>query len=91
MVRVITTGGTARVVLEGKVSDARDMGAVVAGIQHCADAGVEELLISIPESEPGWLEILQHALIGTPDPLRIWVAVGDPSLVGPEMTAAAPF
>jgi hypothetical protein len=78
MVRVITTGGTARVLLEGRVSDAEDVGDMVAGIQGCADAGVQELLITVPEFEPGWLEILEEALADTPDLLRIWVAVGDP-------------
>jgi hypothetical protein len=39
---------------------------------------VQELLITVPEFEPGCLEILQEALADTPDLLRIWVAVGDP-------------
>jgi hypothetical protein len=90
MVRVITTGGTARVLLDGKVSDGDDMDEVVAGIRQCADEGVQELLINVPEFEPGWLEILEEALIDSPDLLRIWVAVGDSnpgaSLTGPVAT-----
>jgi hypothetical protein len=78
MVRVITAGETARVVLaERSASGARDVGDVVAGVRHCADIGVEELVIALPELERGWLEDLEVALRETPDPLRIWVAVGD--------------
>jgi hypothetical protein len=78
MVRVITNGGTARIVLERSVRGSDQMGEVVAGVRDCADAGVEELMIAVPEAERGWLEILEEALIDTPDPLRIWVAVGEP-------------
>jgi hypothetical protein len=79
MVRVITAGETARVVLaERSTSGARDVGDVVAGVRHCADVGVEELVIALPELEREWLEDLQVALEGTPDPLRIWVSVGGP-------------
>jgi hypothetical protein len=78
MVRVITNGGTARIVLERGVSGSEQMGEVVAGVRDCADAGVEELMISVPEAERGWLDILEEALIDTPDPLRIWVGVGEP-------------
>ena len=46
MVRVITAGGTARVVLEDQASDAEDVDALVAGVWRCAHAGVEELLIT---------------------------------------------
>jgi hypothetical protein len=35
-------------------------------------------MIAVPEAEQGWLEILEEALMDTPDPLRIWVAVGEP-------------
>ena len=78
MVRVISTGGTARVVLDRAGSEPRDVGDVVAGVRHCADIGVQELVIAVPEVEQGWLEVLQQALVSTPDPLRIWVAVGGP-------------
>ncbi len=83
--RVITIGGTARVELDRKASGTQDVGAVVAGVQHCADEGVEELVITVPELEQGWLEILEKALLATPDTLRISVAVGDP---GPDRTRA---
>ena len=78
MVRVITNGGTARIVLERRASGSEQVGAVVAGVLDCADAGVEELVIAVPEVEHGWLEVLEEALLETPDPLRIWVAVGEP-------------
>ena len=81
MVRVITTGDTARVVLDRGRSLPRDVGEVVASVRQCADAGVAELVIAVPEleqMEQGFLEILEEALVDTPDPLRIWVAVGDP-------------
>ncbi len=78
MVRVITTGDTARVVLERGGPGSEDVGDVVAGVQECADAGVEELVIDVPEFEQGFIEILEEALVDTPDPIRIWVAVGDP-------------
>jgi hypothetical protein len=81
MVRVITAGETARVVLERSSSGARDVGDVVAGVLHCADIGVEELVISLPQLEREWLDDLELALGETPDPLRIWVAVGDPDPV----------
>lgn len=77
MVRVITTGGTARIVLERRGSASSEMSEVVAGVLDCADAGVEELVIAVPAAEEGWLEVLEEALVDTPDPLRIWVAVGD--------------
>ena len=77
MVRVITTGGTARVVLEGRTSGVEAVSDVVAGVQRCVASGVQELLIAVPETERSWLELLEEALIDTPGPLRIWVAVGD--------------
>lgn len=64
--------------LEGQASGPADLGSLVAGIQRCADAGVEELLIAVPEADDGWLEILEEALIDAPSPLRIWVSMGDP-------------
>jgi len=77
-VRVITNGDTARIVVEERVSGHDQVGEVVAGVRDCADAGVEELVIAVPELGRGWwLEDLELALIDTPDPLRIWVAVGD--------------
>lgn len=75
--RVITSGGTARIVMEERVSRTEQLGEVMAGVLDCADAGVEELVIAVPEFGQGWLEDLEKALIDTPDPLRIWVAVGD--------------
>ena len=78
MVRVITTGGTARVVLEPGGVRSTDVGDVVEGVRQCADAGVEELVIAVPQFEGGFLHILEEALVDTPDPIRIWVAVGDP-------------
>ena len=78
MVRVITTGGTARVVLERAGSGSADVGDLVEGVRQCADAGVEELVIDVPEFQQGFIEVLEEALGDTPDPLRIWVAVGDP-------------
>jgi hypothetical protein len=80
MVRVITNGGTARIVLERTASGSDELGAVVAGVRDCADAGVEELVIAVPEAEHGWLQVLEEALLDTPDPLRIWVAVGEDDL-----------
>jgi hypothetical protein len=77
MVRVITNGDTARIVLERTVSGSDQVGEVVAGVRDCADAGVEELLIAVPQIDERWLEVLEHALTDT-DPLRIWVAVGEP-------------
>ena len=82
MVRVISTGGTARVVLDRAAARSRDVDDVVAGVRHAADLGVEELVIAVPEFERGWLAILEDALAETPDPLRIWVAVGDHDLDG---------
>ena len=82
MVRVISTGGTARVVLDRAAARSRDVDDVVAGVLHCADLGVEELVIAVPEFERGWLEVLEEALVETPDPLRIWVAIGDHDLDG---------
>ena len=79
MIRVIKRGGTARVLLEGKSSGEADLGSLVTGIQRCADAGVQELLITVPEAQDGWLEILEEALVDAPSPLRIWVAIGDPA------------
>jgi hypothetical protein len=77
-VRVITNGDTARIVVEERVSGHDQVGEVVAGVRDCADAGVEELVIAVPELGRGWwLEDLELALIDTPEPLRIWVAVGD--------------
>lgn len=76
--RVITNGDTARIVVEERVSGHDQVGEVVAGVRDCADAGVEELVIAVPELGRGWwLEDLELALIDTPEPLRIWVAVGD--------------
>lgn len=75
--RVITNGDTARIVVEERVAGHEQVGEVVAGVRDCADAGVEELVIAVPELGQGWLEDLELALIDTPDPLRIWVAVGD--------------
>ncbi len=80
MVRVITAGETARVVLRRSNSSSRDVGDVVAGVQHCRDLGVEELVISLPDLEREWLQILEEALDETPDLMRIWVSVGDPDL-----------
>jgi len=77
MVRVTTTGDTGRVELEDRASDTQDVQALVAGVWRCAHAGVEELLITVPYSDPGWIEILQDALADTPDPLRIWVSLGE--------------
>jgi hypothetical protein len=77
MVRVITTGETARLVLQRSASGTRDVGDVVAGVRHCADLGVEELLIDLPQLEDEWLEILERALVAEPDAVRIWVAVGE--------------
>jgi len=77
MVQVIKTGGTARVVLEDRASETEDVEALVAGVWRCAHAGVEELLITVPSPDPTWLEILQEALADTPDPLRIWVSLGE--------------
>jgi hypothetical protein len=77
MVRVITAGETARVVLERSASDTRDVGDVVAGVRRCADLGVEELLIDLPQLEEEWLQVLEQALVGEPDPMRIWVAMGE--------------
>ena len=84
MVRVITTGGTARVVLEGRTCGDETVSDVVAGVQRCAASGVEEFLIAVPETERSWIELLEQALIDTPDPLRIWVAIGDPIPDGEE-------
>jgi hypothetical protein len=78
MIRVIRAGGTARVMLEGQASGDADLGSLVAGLQRCADSGVEELLIAVPEAKEGWLEILEEALVDAPSPLRIWVSMGDP-------------
>ena len=77
MVRVIPAGETARVVLERSASSARDVGDVVAGVRHCVDIGVEEVVIALPQLERAWLDDLEAALESTPDPLRIWLAVGD--------------
>ena len=87
MVRVISAGGTARVVLD-RVASRPDVDDVVAGVRHCAAIGVEELVIAIPEYERGWLEVLEEALVETPDPLRIWVAVGDTGPDGSDRHAA---
>lgn len=81
MVRVITAGGTARVVLDGPASGAEDVSALVAGIRRCAENGVEELLITVPDLQHGWLEVIEGGIAGSPDPLRIWLAVGDPEAV----------
>jgi hypothetical protein len=78
MIRVIKAGGTARVMLEGQAPGRADLGSLVAGLQRCADSGVQELLIAVPEAEDGWLEILEEALVDAPSPLRIWVSLGDP-------------
>lgn len=78
MVRVITTGDTARVVVERNGSGSGDVGDVVAVVRECADRGVEELVIAIPDLGGGWLQVLEEALADTPDPIRIWVSVGDP-------------
>jgi hypothetical protein len=78
MVRVITAGETARVEFEGPASGAGDIDALVAGIQRCADDGVEELLITVPELAHGWLELVEDGIADAPDPIRIWLAVGDP-------------
>jgi hypothetical protein len=77
MVRVIKTGDTARVVLEDRAPETDDVDALVAGVWRCAHAGIEELLIAVPTQDPTWLEILQEALADTPDPLRIWVSLGE--------------
>lgn len=77
MVRVITTGGTARMVLARRGSASSEMSEVVAGVLGCVDAGVQELVITVPAVDEGWLEVLEEALVDSPDPLRIWVAVGD--------------
>jgi hypothetical protein len=81
MVRVITAGETARVVLDGSTSGAEDVTALVAGIRRCTANGIEELLITVPELEHGWLEVIEEGIAGSPDPLRIWLAVGDPKAV----------
>jgi hypothetical protein len=78
MVRVITTGETARVVLDGTASGVEDVDALIAGIRRCADTGIEELLIAVPDLEHGWLEIIEGGLAAAPELLRIWLAVGDP-------------
>lgn len=80
MVRVITAGETARVVLRRSNSSSRDVGDVVAGVQHCLDIGVEELVIALPDLEREWLLILEEALDDTPDLIRIWVSVGEPEV-----------
>jgi hypothetical protein len=81
MVRVITAGETARVVLGGPTSRREDVNALIAGIRHCAEDGVEELLITVPDLGLRWLEIIEGGIAGSPDPLRIWLAVGDPEAV----------
>jgi hypothetical protein len=81
MVRVITAGETARVVLDGPTSSPEDVNDLVAGIRRCADDGVEELLITVLELDHGWLNVIEEGLAGAPDPLRIWLAVGDPEAV----------
>jgi len=81
MVRVITAGGTARVVLGGPTSVPEDVTALVNGIRRCAEDGVEELLITVPDLKHGWLEVIEGAIADSPDPLRIWLAVGDPAAV----------
>jgi hypothetical protein len=81
MVRVITAGDTARVVLDGPTSGPEDVTALVDGIRRCAEDGVEELLITVPDLQHGWLDVVEGAIAGSPDPLRIWLAVGDPEAV----------
>ena len=76
MVRVITAGETARVVLDGPTCGTEDADALASGLRRCADEGVEELLISIPE-RGGWRELVEGGVADAPDPLRIWLAVGE--------------
>jgi hypothetical protein len=77
MVRVITAGGTARLVLDGPSRGAEDADALASGLRRCAEDGVEELLISIPGGEGGWRELVEGGVAAAPDPLRIWLSVGE--------------
>jgi hypothetical protein len=77
MVQVITAGGTARLVLDGPSCEAEDADALASSLRRCAEDGVEELLISIPGREGGWRELVEGGIATAPDPLRIWLAVGE--------------